>query len=69
MILYVCWVLDQPEGVYVLVPDMIFGVWISTKPLLLRVSLKSWHTPDCRRKMAWLVVVFENTHTHRQHDR
>lgn len=44
-------------------PDMILGVWISTKPLLVRVSLKSWHTPDCRRKMAWLVVVFK-TQTH-----
>lgn len=44
-------------------PDMILGVWISTNPLLVRVSLKSWHTPDCRRKMAWLVVVFE-TQTH-----
>lgn len=49
---------------------MIFGVWISTKPFLVRVSLKSWHTPDCSRKMAWLVVVWvwgggkhkENTH-------
>lgn len=47
----------------VFVPDMILGVWISTKPFLMRVSLKSWHTPDCRRKMAWLVVVFEREHT------
>lgn len=50
---------------------MILGVWISTKPLLVRVSLKSWHTPDCRRKMAWLVVVWiggrgtRKTHTFR----
>ena len=25
----------------------------------MSVSLKSWQTPDCRRKMAWLVVVWE----------
>lgn len=42
---------------------MIFGVWISTKPFLVRVSLKSWHTPDCRRKIAWLVVVLAREHT------
>lgn len=48
----------------VLLPDMILGVWISTKPFLARVSLKSWHTPDCRRKMAWLVVVCARTHAH-----
>lgn len=50
----------------VFVPDMILGVWISTKPFLARVSLKRWHTPDCRRKMAWLVVVFERAHAHTQ---
>ena len=48
----------------VFVPDMILGVWISTKPFLVRVSLKSWHTPDCRRKTAWLVVVYVRVHTH-----
>ena len=54
----------------VLVPDMILGVWISTKPFLVRVSLKSMQTPDCRRKMAWLVVVYgrinTQTATHRE---
>lgn len=48
--------INGPECVFL--PDMILGVWISTKPFFVRVSLKSWHTPDCRRKMAWLVVVF-----------
>lgn len=48
------------------IPEMILGVWISTKPLLMSVSLKSWHTPDCRRKMAWLVVVYEGRHS--KHD-
>ena len=41
----------------VALPEMILGVCISTKPLLVRVSLNSWQTPDCRRKIAWLVVV------------
>lgn len=50
----------------VFVPDMILGVWISTKPFLVRVSLKSWQTPDCSRKMAWLVVVFEREHTQKE---
>lgn len=48
-------------------PDIILGVWISTKPFLMRVSLKSWHTPDCRRKTAWLVVVFGRKHTQLKH--
>lgn len=52
--------------VFTSAPDMILGVWISTKPLLVRVSLKSWHTPDCNRKTAWLVVVFKRTQTHAQ---
>lgn len=52
------------EGVFFLfLPDIIFGVWISTKPFLVRVSLKSWHTPDCRRNTAWLVVVFSGGYT------
>lgn len=48
---------------FLFLPDIIFGVWISTKPFLVRVSLKSWHTPDCRRNTAWLVVVFSGGYT------
>lgn len=47
---------------------MILGVWISTKPLLVRVSLKSWQTPDCRRKMAWLVVVYQRSNKQKQQE-
>ena len=34
-----------------------FGVWISVKPCERRKPRKSWHTPDCARKMAWLAGV------------
>lgn len=52
---------------FLFLPDIIFGVWISTKPFLVRVSLKSWHTPDCRRNTAWLVVVFSGGYKNKHH--
>ena len=40
-----------------LAAEMIFGVWISQNPLLVKVSRNSLHTPPCSLKIACLVVV------------
>jgi len=38
-------------------PEMILGVWISTKPKSLNVSRNSLQTPASTRNIAWLVTV------------